>query len=196
MLDLPDDCLLYLFNLNYPSFENIKVLFLTCTKLNLISDIYINNILNKNFRLIIRDNYLKSAKKTYMSIYKLYGSTFTLERSKLEFLAVQSLLTNNIELLELLYKTASNTMKSQATIFVLFINALNIKSQFFINYLLEKHEIIDENLIEQIVTYYYVNKIDSPSILKSILDNNKNKDKIVMNACLKRKISYLYQSCV
>ena len=196
MLDLPDDCLLYLFNLNYPSFENIRSLFLTCTRLNLLSDVYINNVLKKDFKLIIRDNNLNNAKESYMLIYKIYGNIFTLDKSKLQFLAVQSLLTNNIELLELLYKTASNTLKSKMTVFALFRTALNIKSEFFINYLLEKNKIIDNELIAEIVSHYYINNIDLPEILKNIIDKNENynehKDDIVMNVCLKRKIYSLY----
>jgi hypothetical protein len=173
-------------------FENIGSLFLTCSKLNLLSDSYINNILKKDFKLIIRGNNLNNVKKSYMLIYKIYGNNFNFERSKLKGLAVQSLLTNNIELLELIHKAASSTMESEDTVYDLFANALNIKSLKLINYLLEKYQIIDNFLIERIVTHYYVNKIDSPLILKSILDKNKDKDEIMMNASLNERIFSSY----
>jgi len=184
MLDLPDDCLLYLFNLNYPSFENIRALFLTCNKLNLLSDVYINNILKKDFKLIIRDNHLKTPKQSYILIYKIYGSKFVLDKSKLQYLAVQSMITNNIELLEILYGTASHTMKSKDTVLILFRNALEVKSLNIINYLLEQHQMIDEDLIIKIVNQYYSNKINSVLILKSIIDKNTNYKETILSHSL------------
>jgi len=181
MLDLPDDCLLYLFNLNYPSFENTRALFLTCTKLNLLSDVYINNIIKKDFKLIIRDNNLKTPKQNYMLISKIYGSKFVLDKSKLQDLAIQSILTNNIELLELLHKTAAHSMKSKDTALILFRSALYVKSLDIVNYLLEQHQVIDEDLIIKIVNDYYSNKIDSVLIIKSIIDkNNEYKEDIMI----------------
>ena len=184
MLDLLNDCLLYLFNLNYPSFENIRSLFLTCNKLNLLSDVYINNILKKDFKLIIRDNHIKNPKSTYMLICKIYGSKFVLDKSKLQYLAVQSILTNNIELLEILYKTASHTMKSKDTILILFRNALEVKSLDIVNYLLEQHQTIDEDLIIKIVNQYYSNKINSVLLLKSIIDKNNHYKETILSHSL------------
>lgn len=51
---------------------------------------------------LIRDNNLNNAKQTYMLTYKIYGSKFVLDKSKLQYLAIQSITTNNIELLEIL----------------------------------------------------------------------------------------------
>lgn len=110
---LPNDCLSYLFDTSYPFLTDITPLFITCHKLNTISDTCTNSILQKNYKLLIRNNYLKTPKQTYNSIYKIYGEKFVMCKTKLCDLAFQSVITNNIELLGLLHKNASKTMKSK-----------------------------------------------------------------------------------
>lgn len=51
-------------------------------------------------------------------------------------------------------------MKSKDTVLILFRNALEVKSLEIINYLLEQHQAIDEDLIIKIVNQYYSNKIN------------------------------------
>ena len=178
MLDLPDDCLKYLFRCS--SFGNIIPLFSTCNRLNVISDNYINDILKKDFRLLIRDNKLENIKKSYMSIYKIYGNKFILDKSKLQNLLNESIITNNMGLLQLLHKTSANSMKSTQTVFLLLKSALSIKSEMFFNYILEKHQIPNEEDIWEIVHYYYSNKINLPSILKKLFDKSKIYKEIII----------------
>ena len=80
MLDLPDDFFSHLFQMNYPSFKNISPLFSTCNKLNLLSNLYIINIIKKDYKLLVRNYYVKSPKRIYNSIYKIYGNKFVLEK--------------------------------------------------------------------------------------------------------------------
>jgi hypothetical protein len=96
LLLLPYDCFSYLFDTNYPSFKDITPLFLTCSKLNTISNTYINNILQKNYKLLISNNYLKTPKQTYNSIYKIYEDKFYICKDKLCDLTEQSIITNDI----------------------------------------------------------------------------------------------------
>lgn len=172
LLFLPNDCLSYLFDTSYPSLKDITPLFITCHKLNTISDTCTNNILNKNYKLLIRNNHLKTPKQTYNSIYKIYEEKFVMCKTKLCDLAIQSVITNNVELLNLLHKNTSNTIKSIEFTMKLFKSALDIKSLEIINCLLEQYLILETELFHQIIHYYYYNKINSPIILKSIIDKN------------------------
>ena len=180
MLGLTDDCLTYLFHVSYPFLKDITYLFITCHKLNTISNICINNILKKNYKLLIRNDYLKTPKQTYGSISRIYGEKFVMCKSKLCDLAVQSVLTNNTELLNLLHKNASNTIKSKESTMVLYQSALDIKSLEIINCLLEHYPVLQKELFEKIIDYYYFNKINSPIILKNIIDKNIDHKDIII----------------
>lgn len=107
MLDsIPDDCLTHLYNIE-------SSLFLTCKRLYSISNVVFNEILKRDYKMLIRNNYLENAMKTYHCIYNVYGSEFVLCKDKLSNLIIKSLSTNNIELLGLLYKTFPNVINSQ-----------------------------------------------------------------------------------
>ncbi len=180
MLELTDDCFSYLFDISYPFFKDVIPLFITYYKLNIISNTCTNNILQKNYKLLIRDYDLKNPKKVYNSIYKIYGDKFVMCRYKLFNLANQSVTTDNIELLDLLYKNASNSMKSRDIIYKLFESALNIKSLDIIVCLLEQYSVLEEELFEKIIHHYYYIKVDAPIILKIIINKNiKHKDIII-----------------
>lgn len=185
MLDLPDDCIKYLFNINYPCFENVQPLFLICKKMQLTIDSYIHDIFRRDYKLIIRDNHLENPLKTFKLIYKIYGDKFVMCRTKLSDLAIQSIITNNMELLDLIHKNAANSMKSQKIISKLFINALDVKSLNIIIYLFEQHSILEKETFENITDHYYSKRMNIPIIIKTIIDKNmRHKDIIIYKALL------------
>jgi hypothetical protein len=169
MLDLPNDCFFYLFDISYPSLRDIIPLFLTCNKLNSISDSYVNVVLNKDYKMIIRNNYLKTPKHTYNSIYKIYGNKFVMCKTKLSDLAVESMITNNAELLKLLHKTASNTMESIDLTLIKYYSDNNMNSPLILENIINKDIKDNEDFI--------ISK--SLTASKSLINNDLDKSLIV-----------------
>jgi len=180
MLSLSNDCLLLLFDIGYPSFKDMKSLFMTCSVLNDISNSYIKELLNKNYKLLIRNYNLTTPKHSYYLIHSIYGIKFNLEKNKLLSLTQQSIINNNLELLQLLHKNAFNTLKSNESISMMFKNALESEELSIINYLLEQHPIVEKEIMANIVNHYYCKKINLPLIINDIINKNIDHKEIII----------------
>lgn len=170
MLDsIPDDYFTYLCNNDYPYFKTYTYLFLTCNKLYLLNKTYINNLVNSNYKLLIKNNHIENPKRIHNCIYEVYGSKFIMCKFKLNDLAIKSISTDNIELLKLLYKIAPNTMKSEELKLDMFRSAFNIKSPQIVNYLLSQSPSLPRDEMERIIKHYFCNQINSPILLINII---------------------------
>lgn len=113
MICLTDDTLSYLSEIiiDYNGCINLSQLVVS-HKLKSIVNIVVNNKLKQNYKILIKDNNLINPLKSYYYIYKFYGSKFTIGYDKLEQLIRQSIYNNNIELIEIICKTNSNSIKT------------------------------------------------------------------------------------
>lgn len=168
MLDtIPDDYFTYLCNLNFQCYKDSSCLFLTCNKLYHLNNIITNSLLKQNYNTIICDNYITNSKKTYYNINDVYGNNLVNWEKKIGFLARQSILTENVELLDLLYKLKLNSIHYDKILMIK--TALDIKSLSIIDCLSSRVGLFRRDEIKVILKHYYNNKIDSPIILKSII---------------------------
>ena len=165
---LTDDCFTYLCSLYNLSKNN---LFLTCQKLYQISNHYFNDVFI-NYKLLIRSNTLLNPKQSYASIFKIYGSSFIIHRYYLIELAKDCIITNNLELITLLFKVAPTTMNTVNLIDDLMLMAMNKKNIIIFNYLVNEAPLINKYIIEFFIRNYFYNKINEPLFLKSLYDLN------------------------
>lgn len=185
MLDLiPEDYFTYLCNINYKCYKDSMSIFLTCRKLYLMGNTITNNILGKNYKVLIQDYYIEDPKKTYCNIYDTYGRDFTMLKynskltnfitckSKITNLAIESILTNNINLLYLLYKVVPDSMNMKDVKTKMIKAAMDVKSISTVNYLLLQSPLLAIFEAEEIVIYYYSNKINSHNIIETIIAHN------------------------
>ena len=162
---LTDDCFTYLCSLYNLSKNN---LFLTCQKLYQISNHYFNDVLKRDYKLLIRSNTLLNPKQSYASIFKIYGSSFIIHRYYLIELAEDCIITNNLELMTLLFKVAPNTMNTLDLIDNLMLMAMNKKNIIIFNYLVNEAPLLKKYTIEFFIRNYFYNKINEPLFKKSI----------------------------
>jgi len=109
MDSLPDDILNYLIGIILDN--NCLNLSLVNIKIKLMSDVIVSNRLKGNYKILIKNNVVKYPLKSYYCINKIYGGSFTLGYDKLEDLICLSILSNNIELIEIIYKTLPSSIK-------------------------------------------------------------------------------------
>lgn len=148
MLDvIPDDYFTYICHLDYPYFDKYISLFSTCKRLHALSNAFVHNLLSNNYKLLIRNYNIENSKRMHNCVYDIYGDNFTMCTIKLNDLAVKSVQTNNMELLNLLYEIAPLTMSSQYLNVRMIKSALEIKSLDLINHLLGKNPPFTINVI-------------------------------------------------
>ena len=109
---LTDDTLSYLIGTILDNNECFGLSsFLVCRRIKLLSDIVINNKLRTNYKILIKNNYLNCPLRSYYHIHKIYGCNFTLDSDKLQNLICLIIFNNNIELIEVICKTMTNSIK-------------------------------------------------------------------------------------
>jgi hypothetical protein len=80
-------------------------------KIKSMSDIVINDRLKFNYKILIKDNSLKFPLRAYYHIHKIYGRNFTREINKLQNLICLIVFNDNIELIDIIYKTVYDQIK-------------------------------------------------------------------------------------
>lgn len=108
---LTDDALSYLIEIILDNSCFDLPQFLICTKIKSISDIVINEKLKRNYKILIKNNYLKCPLRSYYHIHKIYGNNFTLDPDKLRDLICLIIFVNNIELIDIINKTIPSYIK-------------------------------------------------------------------------------------
>lgn len=109
---LTDDALYYLIGiiLNENSNKDYTS-FLVCNKIKSLSDKMINDKIKRNYKPLIKDNYLKNPLRSYSIIYKVYGNNFVVSIEKLDLLLREVISNNNKELFDILNDTMPSFMK-------------------------------------------------------------------------------------
>ena len=112
MDSLTDDALSYLIEIildNSGCFDLTS--FLVCHRIKLISDEVVNDKLKINYKILIRNNNLKSPLHAYNNVYEIYGDKFVVSKNKLNHLLFLAAKKDNVELLKILLKTIPKTIK-------------------------------------------------------------------------------------
>lgn len=142
MDNLTDDTLGYLIEIILDSSYLILSTFLICHKIKTFSDITINNRLKRNYKILIKDNYLINPLQSYYHVNKILGNSFTLNKNKIKKLLPLICLIifdNNIELLNIIDENIPDSIKEVRRIMhVLYDNddgyLLNLYNKLFNKY--------------------------------------------------------------
>jgi len=103
---LTDDALCYLIEIildNYGCFTLSS--FYVSHRIKLLTDFVINQKIHKNYKIIIRNNKLKTPLLSYNNIYIIYGDKFVVDKDELTDLLHLIVKSNNVELIKILNKT-------------------------------------------------------------------------------------------
>lgn len=199
MLDvIPDDCIRYLCSLDHIYIINLQPLFLTCKKIYVISNRYFNDIINRDYKLLIQDNHIEYPKNAYLSMYKIYGNKIVIDISKLHYLMILIISTNNIELIMILYKTMLNSIK-----LLNFSDLIkhSLKSSEVLSYLLTQSPLLSIFQVMTIVDYYDQNKINSIENIKNVMNKyDYHKNSVIINYLLHKNLKMFklfidYENC-
>lgn len=163
-----DDCIRQLCSLDYAYILKLQPLFLTCKNIYTISNSCFNDIIKRDYRFLIRGNYMKNPKNVYLCLCEVYRGKYYICTSLLYQLIKTVISTNNNELMEILFKTVPNSLNSLDAC-DLIKYALKVKSSK-LEYLLSRSSLIGLTQIYSIIDYYIHYKIDSPLDIKSIID--------------------------
>lgn len=102
----------------YPRFIDLCE---TCPKiLKVCEDPYLwNLLLQKDYKFIVSNNNFNNPKQVYEVIYKVYGKQFSIGSDLLEKLFIQTILSQNLEFLETMFKRFFNTINRLSNKFLL-----------------------------------------------------------------------------
>lgn len=109
---LTDDVLSYLIEIildNSGCFDSTS--FLVCHRIKLLSDIIVNEKLKRNYKILIRNNNLKTPLHAYNNVYEIYGDKFVVCKDLINELLHLVAKSDNLELLEILLKTVPKTIR-------------------------------------------------------------------------------------
>lgn len=164
--------------------------FMICHRIKLISDKMVNNKLKQNYKIIIRNNNLLNPLHAYHNIYKIYKNKFILSDSKLNNFMLLLIKSNNMELLEILYKTIPKTMNSdkiETRLLNIFLECKNdnIDKTSLSEYFSElKNIIINKDIIVDLLKNYYDDIIKFKTFLKNLISSNSIYEEILKIFCI------------
>lgn len=114
----------------------------TCpTILKVCEDPYLwNLLLQKDYKFIVSNNNFNNPKQVYEIIYKIYGKQFSIGSDLLEKLFIQTILFQDLEFIEILFKRFFNTINRLGDKFLLnlFKKSLETGNFIMIYFLLEQ----------------------------------------------------------